>query len=1061
MPIAPGSRTLEFSLLARKTRGTYIFPSRKIRLFCLPLRGTGGALISNPRDYAKRAKQAAREGDYSQAGDFYSMAGDWKKANKMYLMGEHYDQAARLAEEMGDLEAASLYHLKAGDLKAAGEIEVRLGNMEKAAYLLARTDQHNEAGEIFESLDQQEKAAEQFEKGGYQEKAALLYVKAGKPLKGVFLFEKLIASLAQDEPGSFQSEAQKSAQLRYHRLCGDLLVKAGKPEKAAIHFEEALCLEQAAAAWRQAGKADRAVDILLRLQKPEEAVAVLEESGGDLSALDPAVQAAILIRQGKHQQAAEILEKAGSQFRAAEAWAEAGEYQRAGELFEKEGDLDQAALYYTRAERFDDAARIFESSRDFRNAADLYRKAGRLEEAARSYLKAGDPLAAAKIHYERKDNDAFIKALQRVNPDQPEFPKASFLLGRVFGEQGLYTLAVDKFIGAIGANPVNDENLEIHYALGRAQEANQRPKEALQAYRKILAFDFSYQDVASRMKALEKLPSTAAAPQPAGRPAAPQITRPESDRYRVEETLGAGRLGEVFRAIDTSLNRPVAFRRLRETPEEVGKADRLVREAATTASLNHPNIVATYDTGADSRGKFIVTALADGAPLRKLLEKRVRFELNRIVDIGRQILEALHHAHGQGVLHRNLRPENIFVSEEDRVGVADFCLAVRLSDLSPDEISSGRLIQYTPPEALLRERIDERSDLYAFGIVLYEMAMGRTPFQGTEIGHQQVNHPVPLPGPGDRPLPEFLKTVILRCLEKDKEKRYPDVRAALEDFQLKEVVPGMVVADRYEVLAEVGRGGMGTIFRARDVELDETVALKFLSGEISAELITRLVQEIKTTRKILHPNVVRVFTMEKWQEHRFIVMEYIDGVPLLRWMERVPRPTLADQLRVAVQISAGLGAAHQLGIIHRDIKPDNILVNSSGDAKVLDFGIARPEVRGHTITTAGNVMGSPLDMSPEQIQAKPLDRRSDIYSLGAVLYFLFTGQEAFYSEKVQDVFIKHLRGDVRPPIEVQPSLPSSVSDTILRALKPDPADRFASSSELAQVLSAVLEESVA
>src|SRR5262249_39606961 len=202
------------------------------------------------------------------------------------------------------------------------------------------------------------------------------------------------------------------------------------------------------------------------------------------------------------------------------------------------------------------------------------------------------------------------------------------------------------------------------------------------------------------------------------------------------------------------------------------------------------------------------------------LNDKVRFEVNRVVEIGRQILLALEHAHGRGVLHRNLRPENIFVTEDDRVSVSDFGLGVRLTDLSTQELSTGRLIQYTPPEMLLKDRVDQSSDLYSLGIILYEMAVGHAPFEGSDVGHMQVHSPVPLPGPGERPLPDFLKAVLLRLLEKDKSKRYPDAAVVLSDLQLKEVVPGITVAGRYEVLAEIGRGGMGTIFRARDTELD-------------------------------------------------------------------------------------------------------------------------------------------------------------------------------------------------------------------------------------------------
>jgi len=1013
----------------------------------------GGTPIPTPAEYVKRAKQAAKNGCFDQAGDFYRLAGDWQRANEMYLKGGHFDLAARLAEEMGDLPAASLGYLKAGDLKAAGEIELRLENNEKAAWMFSRAGEHSRAADILDGLGKFEEAAVQYQRGGYPEKAAFLYVKAEKHLVAANLFETLIQELSKQDDGTFKSESDRAQVLRFHRFCGELYMKTGDPGRAAPHFEAALLPEPAAEAWKRCGQVEKAADILLRLQKPEEAARVLREAGRDVSSLAPAVQAEVLGRQGKHREAAEIFEKAGSLFRAAEAWREAGEISKAAALFEKEGELDQAADLYARAGRLDDAARIFEGTRDYKNAAELYRKSGKIDDAARVYLKAGDPVAAARLHYERKNYDGCIKALQLVHADDKDYRKASFLLGKIFAEQGLHTLAADKFAAALDNEEVDDDTVLIYYSLALAHEANMRPREALAVFQKIVSFDYAYKDALTRMKAIEETPLIRLGTRGGAKSASPESGWAEPGRYRFESSLGAGKLGEVFRGVDTALARPVALRRLTEAPNETGKVERFLKEAASAAQLSHPNIVSIFDTGADEHGKFIVSALAPGKTLRRLLDDKVRFEVNRIVAIGRQILEALDHGHGRGVLHRNLRPENVFIAEDDKVSVSDFGLAVRLTDLTTQELSTGRMIQYTPPESLLKDKIDQRTDLYSFGIILYEMAVGHVPFEGTDIGHKQANEPVPLPGPGERPIPAFLQKVILRCLEKDKEKRYPDAKAVLVDLELKEVVPGMVLADRYEVLAEIGRGGMGTIFRARDVELDETVALKFLAGEMSNELIARFVQEIKTARRVNHPHVVRVFTLEKWREHRFIVMEYIDGVPLPKWQTRSPAPTRADRLRLAVQLATAVEAAHAIGIIHRDIKPDNVLVTPIGDAKILDFGIARPESSGHTMTATGTVVGSPMYMSPEQIQALAVDRRTDIYSLGAVLYFLFTGVEPFAGKDLQEIMLKHLNARPQPPHALDPSLPRPLSEAILRALHPDRDKRFQSAADLAAVLS--------
>jgi serine/threonine protein kinase len=1037
--------------------------------------------MSSVADYTRRARAAGRAGDYSQAGDFYRLAGDWQRATEMYLRGGHYDLAARLAEEMGDLPSASLHYLKAGDLRAAADIELRLDNRDKAAWLYSRGGQFVRAAELFETLDQLEAAAENFEKGGFPDRAALLYARTGRTRDAVRLFEELIGSseTAAAGPGVYQPEAERAALVRWHRHTAELLVRMAEPARAARHFEAAHLLEPAAQAWTQAGEAEKAAEIYLKLQRPEDAWSVLREAGKDLSCLSPAVQAEILSRHGKHAEAAEVLERAGNLQLAAEAWKQDGNLLRAAQLLEKDGEMEAAADLFTRSGHPAEAGALLEKARDFGAAAAQFRQAGRLEDAARLLLKAGDPVGAARIHYDRGDRESCIKALQQVGPDRSEHRVASLLLGRIFAEQGLFTLAVDKYVAALGGEEVNDETVVIYYSLARAHEANGRAREALRVYERILAHAYGYQDVLGRMKTLQQAVTEQPRPQAVGAAHEPgaadahagtpgstsgAATAPAADllaaaggRYLPGRSLGHGRAGEVFSGTDTVLGRPVAIRRLADQPGEEGKAARFLEAARAAARLGHPRIVAVHDTGQDAHGVFIVTALAEGQPLRALLQAKVRFELNRVVDIGRQVAEALDHAHGHGVLHRNLRPENIFVGSGDRVAVADFGLTVRLSDLSPQELSSGRLIQYTPPEALLRGRVDARSDLYALGVVLYEMALGHPPFRGHDIGHQQVNEPVPLPGPGERPLPEFLRRVILRCLEKDRGRRYPDARALLEDLSLREVVPGMVVADRYEVLAEIGRGGMGSVFRARDIEMDETVALKVMGGDVDPDAAARSVQEVRAARSVVHPNVVRVHTLEKWRDFRYLVMEYIDGASLPRWMERAPVPARSDRLHVALQVAAGLEAAHRAGIVHRDIKPQNVLVTTAGQAKILDFGIARLEASGHTLTARGTVLGTPGYMSPEQVQGKPLDRRTDIYSLGAVLYYLFTGVEPFAGQDVRATLMSHLRGVARSPGEIDPTLPPALSAAILRALAVEPGDRFPSVEALATALSRSLE----
>ena len=227
---------------------------------------------------------------------------------------------------------------------------------------------------------------------------------------------------------------------------------------------------------------------------------------------------------------------------------------------------------------------------------------------------------------------------------------------------------------------------------------------------------------------------------------------------------------------------------------------------------------------------------------------------------------------------------------------------------------------------------------------------------------------------------------------------------------------------RYEIQSVLGRGGMGVVYRALDRDLDDLVAIKTLrSDALSADptLLDRFKQEIKLARRITHPNILRTHDLGESNGLRYLSMEYVKGITLKHLVESdqvLPTPVA---LRIAKQMCAGLAAAHEAGVIHRDIKPQNILIEPSGGLKIMDFGIARlTEDRGMTAT--GTVIGTPDYMSPEQARGLPLDFRSDIYSTGVVLYELFTGTLPFEGDRPLAVVLKHVQEKPPSPAGAEP-----------------------------------------
>lgn len=268
---------------------------------------------------------------------------------------------------------------------------------------------------------------------------------------------------------------------------------------------------------------------------------------------------------------------------------------------------------------------------------------------------------------------------------------------------------------------------------------------------------------------------------------------------------------------------------------------------------------------------------------------------------------------------------------------------------------------------------------------------------------------------------------------------------------------GRLFAARYEIQGVLGKGGMGVVYRAHDRDLDDSVAIKTLRGEaLSADptLLDRFKQEIRLARRITHPNILRTHDLGESGGLRYLSMELIKGLTLKQLIEAgdiLPTPV---GLRIAKQICAGLAAAHEVGVIHRDIKPQNILIESTGGLKIMDFGIARlKEERG--MTAEGTVVGTPDYMSPEQARGNALDFRSDIYSTGVVLYEVFTGTLPFEGDTPLAVVLKHIQENPPSPQTRNPRIDPKMSQIILKCMQKDPKDRFQTVNDLYEALTRV------
>ncbi|MGH2969481.1 MAG: protein kinase domain-containing protein, partial [Solirubrobacteraceae bacterium] len=263
-----------------------------------------------------------------------------------------------------------------------------------------------------------------------------------------------------------------------------------------------------------------------------------------------------------------------------------------------------------------------------------------------------------------------------------------------------------------------------------------------------------------------------------------------------------------------------------------------------------------------------------------------------------------------------------------------------------------------------------------------------------------------------------------------------------------------VIDGRYRVLDRLGSGGMADVYCAEDTQLGRRVALKLLYRRFAedSEFVERFRREASSAAGLQHPNIVGIFDRGEWDGTYYIAMEFLDGQTLKQLVREhgAMPPELATD--ITFQVLRAARFAHKRGVVHRDIKPHNVILDGEGRAKVTDFGIAR--AGASDMTETGSIMGTAQYLSPEQAQGQPVSPRSDLYSIGVMLYELLTGRVPFDAESAVTIALKHVSERPRPPSELNPAVPPALDAVVLRALEKDPARRFADADEFAAALEA-------
>ncbi len=734
----------------------------------------------------RMAKKAEKEGDVERAGRLYQEINEFEKAEKIYIEGGLPSKAAEMYEKAGNFEkAAQIYHSYGNFQRAADIYMKKLNDLERAARVLLDSNRYQEVAELYFQNQRWKEAGELYEKIGFFIKAANCFEQVGDYERAARNYEKWFEQNYSFEMGEFGDREKKvlrraielyvkngdygrALQLakatKWYALAGQLAEKAGNLEEAAGFYEEARQLEKAANVYRKLGDENRA-EILL---------------GEYLLSQGKQKEAAEHFERGKdYARAAELYEWNKDPYRAAVCYERDGHLSKAGELYMVAGALEEAVKAFEQAEEYDKAAEVIkeiaDKEREEIKKEELYRRAVDLYKRARKWFEAG-----SIAYYYLDDPDLAIEYLQKVDPDDPNFDKASYMLGKLFFDRKEYDIAEERFKAALKDAPISKTNLDIYYKLGIIAEEKGEYRKAYQIFKSVTSFDIHYLDAKERMEKLsstvqelQKLEFMASAP---------------GDRYKILKEIGKGGMGTVYKAEDRLLNRVVALKLLKPTLNLNKRAfERFIAEARTAAKLSHPNIVIVYDVGKFNDKFFIAMEYLEGKTLLEYMREKGGFTIRQVLFIASKLFSALQYAHKNGVIHRDIKPQNIMLTKERKIKVMDFGLAVLASEIEKEK---GRITGtpfYMSPEQCRGLKVDARSDIYSAGATLYHLLVRRPPFNAKtreEIIRKQIEELPTPPSAFRKDIPAELEDFIMKCLEKERNKRFQSAGEALEAIKL-------------------------------------------------------------------------------------------------------------------------------------------------------------------------------------------------------------------------------------------------------------------------------------
>jgi tetratricopeptide (TPR) repeat protein len=741
---------------------------------------SNSGVLRKARSYA--GKLAKRDGALA-AAEYCFDNGLMSEAAEYFIEAEQWVRAAEIRHDEGRfIDSAELY-MKGERFDAAGRIFAQQEENGRAGDAYHRAGNHGIAAELFEKSGEHLKAAEAYDESGYSRQAAHAYVKCGKWEKAAVCLEQ---NILEESTGGRSDGVKSPAVQKLVRMAGNLFERAGLAERAEAVLVRGECYAAAAEIALREGRdekaieffllakdAPRAAEVMTRLGQEEEAARVLAEHHRDL---------------GDDEEAARCFEKSGELLTAGDIYRMLEQYEKAGECYERFGDSAQAAEMFSMAGDRQRASASYEQAGLYAEAAECASDATDETKQAELLAQAGDHLKAGAIHLKASRIDDAIVVLQQVASDHADFAAASAKLGEIFLKRGEHTLAIVKLRNATDGAEISQGNASAFYYLAVALDANGDLDDADELFERILSFDYGFKDVQERLDRTRTNLKKRAEESKAAE-SRPMTKTGEQGRYKITGKLGKGGMGVVYKAVDTVLDREVAYKVLPDSLQENPQAlKNFLREAKSAAKLNHPGIVTVYDAGEQDGVFYIAMEYVDGNTLKEIIKHRGKISPGGIVHVLTQMCEALAYAHEQKVVHRDIKTANTMWTRDRKAKIMDFGLAKMIEEVRNHTTVVSGTPYYMSPEQTLGKNVDHRTDIYSLGVSTFELATGTLPFREGNLPYHHVHTPPPDPREFNAELPPLIVNIIARCLEKDPANRYQgaldivkELTAALKD----------------------------------------------------------------------------------------------------------------------------------------------------------------------------------------------------------------------------------------------------------------------------------------